>query len=421
MEKTASPVRSFINKSEILLKTDVMYLAKGSFWNILSQIIVSSSTLLLAIAFARFSSKETYGQYKYILSIANILGTFTLTGFGTAVVQAVSGGHEGTLRYAFWKNIQWSIPFFLGCLGTSIYYFVNANTSFGVAFLFIGSLSPFISSTNLYNAYLSAKKDFKRSAIYYNIIGNLFPALCIFVTIFLTQKPLMLVIVYFVSNALIGIILYKRVVDLYKPNDSVDSGALSYTKHLSFLGVLGSLADNIDQILVFHYIGAAQLAVYNFAIAIPSQVKGPLKGLSGLMFPKFVEREEKDIKAGIRNKYLLLFLASICIIVAYIFAAPYVFKFLFPKYSSSIFYSQLFSISLLWMVSIPAETYFVAKKKIKEQYIINILDASIQIVLFYLGVLWYGILGLIIAQIVTKITQGIVRMIVYEVTSKKHT
>ena len=45
-------------------KTDVVYAASGSFWNTLSQVILSFSSFLLAIAFAHFVSKEAYEQHE---------------------------------------------------------------------------------------------------------------------------------------------------------------------------------------------------------------------------------------------------------------------------------------------------------------------------------------------------------------------
>ncbi len=191
-------------------KIDMIYLARGSFWSTMSQIVVSLSSLGLAIAFAHFVSKEAYGQYKYILSIASILGTFTLSGLGLATVQSVSRGFEGTLKYAFWQNIKWSILFFLGAMGTSIYYFTHANFTLGLSLLVIGCLWPFFTSTNFYSSYLTAKKDFRRNAIYFDIIGNLFPYVCLFLTMVITSNPLWLVITYVVSNLFIGSILYAR-------------------------------------------------------------------------------------------------------------------------------------------------------------------------------------------------------------------
>jgi O-antigen/teichoic acid export membrane protein len=410
---------NWIRWLEQYTKTDMVYLAKGGFWSILSQSVASLLTFGLAISFAHFVSKEVYGQYKYVLSIASIMGAFTLTGLNTAVLQSTTRGFDGTLNYAFWQNIKWSILFFLISLGASVYYFVNGNKFLGISMLFVGSFFPILKSTNLYNAYLVAKKDFKRSAIYFSIIGNVFPTTCLFLGLLITKNPLWLVIIYLVSNTLIGIILYVRTLSVYKPNNKIDSGALSYSKHLSFIDILATIADNIDQILIFHYIGAAQLAIYNFATAIPSQIKGPLKGLAGLIFPKFAERTDKEIRGGMKNKMILLFFGAILLIGSYVLLAPYIFHIFFPKYTDSIFYSQIFSISLLWIISIPADAYLMVKKKIKEQYIGNILSSLIQILLLTFGIIWWGLLGLIVAQVTTKLVWSIVSIILYEKSSKQ--
>ncbi len=421
-----SNMGSLKNKSHNLLrwlerytKTDMVYLARGGFWAILSQIVASLSTFFLAIAFAHFISKETYGEYKYILSIGSIISAFTLSGLNTAVLQSSSRGFEGTLNYAFWENIRWSILFFLLALGISVYYFVNGNLLLGSGLLVVGSFSPFLKSTNLYNAYLVSKKDFRRSSIYFSIIGNLFPAISLLVTLFLTDNPLWLVTVYFASNTVIGVILYLETLKIYRPNKKIDPEALSYSKHLSFMDILSVIADNIDQIFVFHYIGAAQLAIYNFAIAIPSQIKGPLKGLAGLIFPKFVERSDREIRSGMKNKMILLFIGSLLAIGAYTLAAPYIFHIFFPKYEDSIFYSQIFSLSLLWIVAIPADSYLLAKKKIKEQYTLNIVGSLIQIAILAFGVIKGGILGLVLAQVITKLIWSVMSMVLYEKSSKK--
>jgi len=419
MEKLKNKVVATLRWSEKYTKTDMLYLFKGGFWGIFSQIVVSVSTFLLAISFAHFISKEAYGEYKYILSLASILGAFTLTGLGTAVARSVTQEYEGTLNDTFWKNIRWSVLFMLIALSTSVYYFVNGNNSIGTAMLVVGSFSPFFNSTNLYNAYLIAKKDFKRSAIYFGIVGNLFPSLCIFVAILLTNKPLWLITTYFVSNTLIGIILYTRVIKIYKPNNKVDPEALGYSKHLSIMNILLVVANNVDQVLVFHYIGAAGVAVYNFAIAIPDQIKGPMKSLSSLIFPKFTEREDAEIRSGMKNKIVLLFCASVIMIGIYIILAPYIFHIFFPKYLDSIFYSQILSLSLLGMASIPAETYLSAKKKIKEQYAVNVLVSITQIIITFLFIFYLGLIGTVAAKVITRLLFSLMNVALYEKASKQ--
>jgi O-antigen/teichoic acid export membrane protein len=156
----------YLRWTERFLKTDMVYVAKNGFWLTIGQGSSSLVSLLLAIAFAHFISKEAYGNYKYILSLGSMFGMFSLTGIGTSLVRSVAKGYDGTLRFDFWLNIRWSVLVFLGSLLSSIYYFSNDNYTLGASFLIIGSLSPFMTSASLHGAFLSGKKDFKRSSLY---------------------------------------------------------------------------------------------------------------------------------------------------------------------------------------------------------------------------------------------------------------
>lgn len=419
MEKIREKAISILKWSEKYTKTDMVYLAKGGFWGIVSQICLMFMTFGLAIAFAHLVPKETYGQYKYVLSIISLLGTVTLTGLGTAVMQSVSRGYEGTIEYAFWKNIKWSILFFSGAGIISIYYFLHQNFTLGISMLIVGCLWPFFNSTNLYSTLLVAKKDFRRLTIYFDIIGNLVPYLALFTTMFFTTNPLWFVMVYIISNTLIGLILYKRIISIYKPNKNIDPEMMSYSKHLSFVGVIAGIAGSLDQILVFHYIGATELAIYNFAMAIPDQIKGPIKSLTNMIFPKIAEKNDKEIREGMNHKMMVLFVLGICLTVGYIIIAPFIFHTFFPKYSESIFYSQIFSLSFLWITSLPASTYLDAKKKIKEIYFSNIFGSSLQIIILFVSVIQWGLFGLVLARVITRLMWSTMSIVLYNNASKE--
>jgi O-antigen/teichoic acid export membrane protein len=73
------------------------------------------------------------------------------------------------------------------------------------------------------------------------------------------------------------------------------------------------------------------------------------------------------------------------------------------------------------MVSIPSEAYLVVKKKIKEQYMQNIFGSIIQIVLLFIGIIWGGLLGLIIARVITKLIWGVISIYFYEKSSREVT
>ena len=93
------PVRA-LRWSQKYTKTDMLYLASGSFWYVAGQVITSLSTLALAVAFANLVSPEVYGTYKYVLSLAGIFSIASLPGISTAIARAVARGNESVIHAA---------------------------------------------------------------------------------------------------------------------------------------------------------------------------------------------------------------------------------------------------------------------------------------------------------------------------------
>src|SRR3989344_8728279 len=104
-------------------KTDMVYLTVGGFWLILGKIVFNISGFLLIIAFANLLSKEAYGTYQYVLSVASILAIPTLSGMNSAIVRAVAQGYEGSFLPAIKTQIQWGILGGLASLGGAGGYF----------------------------------------------------------------------------------------------------------------------------------------------------------------------------------------------------------------------------------------------------------------------------------------------------------
>src|SRR3989344_3749954 len=100
------------------------------------------------------------------------------------------------------------------------------------------------------------------------------------------------------------------------------------------MSVLNTVAGQIDKILLWQFLGPVQVATYAFAIAIPEQLKGPLKGMGGIVLPKFAAQSPEEILRSIPLLWRKLGLYAVglfCISAAYIVAAPYIFAFLFPQ------------------------------------------------------------------------------------------
>jgi O-antigen/teichoic acid export membrane protein len=400
--------------SEKYTKTDMVYLAHGGFWSSLAQLSTSIASFALAIVMSRYVPKEAYGTYKYIFSFVGILSAFSLSGLGTAVLQSAATGHDGAMRQGFRENLRWSILIFLGALGGAAYYFATDNSAVAFGILVAGCTAPFLTCANLAGSFLAGKKDFRRQALYFGLWGSGIPIISLIVTALLTDNPLWFVAVYSLTNVSSSLYFYARTARIYRlEKGDTDAGMLSYAKHLSLIGILGGIAGNIDQILIFHYVGAAELAIYNFATAILDQLQGPLKTLGFMFQARFARQSSENIKSSMHNKMLLLFIFITVVILAYIPLAPFIYRVFFPGYVEAIPFSQIYALSLFSTFFIPASAYLVAKRKIREQYIFNIGSYMLTIIIMFFGVVGWGLWGLIWARVIIRMGNGLLGYGVY--------
>jgi len=397
-------IYNLLRWSEKYTKTDMVYLARGGFWLGFGQIISTASVFLLAIAFANLLPKETYGIYKYALSLAEILTALTLTGMNTAVAQAVARGFEGTLKKSFWIQLKWSALMLFAAAAGSIYYFLRGNKVLGLTLIIIGIFSPILNSANTYNAFLNGKKEFK-SLAKYSVISSIVWVTTIFFTLILTKNPVWLVFAYLISTTGTSVFFYIYSIKKIKPNKKIDSDSISYGKHLSLINVFGSVAWCLDNILVFHYLGPASLAIYSFATAPVEQIKGLLKNNApALAMPKIVPHSLEETNTIIRKRLFQLILAGALIATIYIILIPYFFKIFFPKYLGSIFFSRLYGINIAFMPIIYLLTAVINAKLIhmpkKWLYQSAIMAQIILIASLLLLTPLLGITGVIISKII---------------------
>lgn len=388
----------FLRWSEQYTKTDMVYLVRGSFWTYASFIVTNLFAFGLSIAFAHFLPKEIYGTYQFILSIGAILTAFTLTGMNNAVIQAVARGHEGALRKSLPTQLTYNLISFATAIGVAVYYFMQGNTEIGLGVILIGFLIPIFQAFNTYTAYISGKKDFQEGFIV-GVISTVAYNIVMFVSLYFVKDPVWLVTINFAINAIVAIALYAKTLRKYHPNDSVDPTTNNYGKHLSLAGIVSVVAGQIDNLLVFHYLGTVQLAIYAFASTIPERLSSVIKNISLMAFPKLSARSDSEIKDSILGKSLRLGGLSAIIAILYIVVAPIVFGLFFPKYLDSILYSEGYAIALIFMAlpSLPV-TALTAMQAKKEIYIYNVVNPIFGIAVMVIFTAKYGIWGLIIAK-----------------------
>ncbi len=390
-------LRSF----EHFTKTDNVYLAKNGTLLICTQAVSVLNGFVLYILISHFLTKEIYGQYKYFLSLFSLFSLTTFTGMEVAVLRAVAQGNDGAVEAGFKRKLMGgAIGSLLSCLAAA-YYTYNGRADLALALIMMAIFAPWIYAANVYSSAFSGKKKFS-SYTKINIATTLLAFVFMAIAFITVRNPVWLFLAFLVtsSTSLIAYYIARQTLT----NTNIGKDTFSFGTHLTKLDILGTIANNIDGILIFHFLGATSLAIYTFAIIPVEQMKGFLKSVQSIAMPKFSINSIAHTRTTIQRKIKLFMLGIAILMAVYILLAPSFFKFFFPAYTESILYSQVYCLSLIF--AMPASllvTLFMAKGLKKETTLFNVINYSIQIILLIFGAWLYGLWGAIAARTISRV------------------
>ena len=402
MQRLKLELHRLLRLSEQFTKTDMVYLAKGGFFLTLTQISSAIISLILTIAFANLIPKETYGTYRYMLSIYTLVAILALPGIDTAVTQSVSKGFDYSLIDGFKAKFKFSILGTLASFFFSAYYFVNDNTTLGTIFAIVAIALPFMESPTVLASFFNGKKLFPMWALM-DIASQIISASSMITAIFLTKNIFFMVIAYFLPLIVVRMGWYFWAKKKLVKNTDSDNRLFGYGKSLTIFQIMSRATASIDQIVLFHFLGPAQLAIFSLAQAIPNRIQSLLKITGTLAFPKFAERDSKEIAKTLPRKLFLLVPIIILGCVLYVFIAPYLFTYIFPKYYESLLYSQVLVFYTLSAISYPFSSYLLAHKKMKENYILSFTGIAVKIIVLIALVPVIGIWGAIVSILTSSL------------------
>lgn len=405
MQKLKLKARDILRRSEKYTKTDMVYLAKGGSWFGLGTALSWVISFGTALAFANLIPKETFGAYQYVLSIIGIFGIMTLTGMNTAISRAAARGKDGSLFEALKEKIKWGLLGGLGAIFLGAYYLLKENPMLGWAFIIAGILIPFWETPGIYISYAQGKKRFDISSVY-DVGAQLLAAIAVIIALYVSKNLIVILTSYLLGWGLSRTLLFYITVRKLPPNKERDPDTISYGKHLTVMSAVSKISVNIDTVLLWHLVGPASVAAYIFAQALPLRVAGLAKMADRLAFPKMAIQDMATIQKTLLHKVLLMCAAAALAAIAYIIAAPYLFKLFFPKYIDVVPLTQLLSLLIvlqpLGLFLNPLTSH--AKKKLL--YVYNLGLPMFRIAIFLLLIPYFGLMGAVIALILVKAFDG---------------
>lgn len=384
--------------------TDLGYVARGGFWLTLGQIATSLSAFLLSIAFANLLPKETYGLYRYVLSVASILAIPTLAGLNTALVQAVARGYEGSFVPALKTKLRWGVLGALASIAVGGWYWLAGNPTLTFAFLIAAPFIPLMESLVLYDSFLAGKQAFRRASTW-RVLAHVGAVGTLVVTLFLTKNLLLVLLAYFASWTILRAFFLFLTVRRLPPTTAQDPETIRYGKQLSVLNVFNVLGGYADRLLIFHLLGPVEVAVYSFAIAPPEQIKSLLKSAETLALPRFAKESDATLASRVWKSVFLFGALLLGGTILYILLAPFLYRLVFPQYLEAVRFSQIFAISILALVLFLPTSALEAKRKTKELSFLTIVTAIIEVLALVVLITLFGLLGAIVARVLTRFFQ----------------
>ncbi len=373
----------------------------GTLWLFSGQILGSIASLTLTVLMANTLSEEQFGTYKYLLTILGVIGIVSLTGLITSSTRAVAQGFEGSVKRSIVIALRHSwIMLVVGGI-ISGYYLIQGNLTIGLGVLVATLASPFLTSLPLYLAIVNGRHDHKTFSLL-NIAINIIPVIVTSGGLFFSKNILLLFLLFIGSQLLLHLALYKFVYYKYKPNTKDDPTSHHYGKHLSAMNILGGISYQLDKLVVWHFLGPAQLALYTLAIAPAQQLRYLNKIITTISLPRFSKQPLSKLKRYMLPKLLVIFAGSIILVAGYLFIAPFIFNYFVPEYTDAIIYSQIFSVIILFFPASLLQEALKAQAQQKALYVVQTIIPSTKIALLLVLTPVWGIYGVLASMFVCE-------------------
>jgi len=385
-----------INEYGKRYQIDLAYAIKNEFWVYLRLGISLIIGLAVSVAFTRLAPKEVFGQYNFIMAILAIASIISIPGLNNAVLRSTARGNEGNYKQAVKIKILWSLLGIPALLGVGAYYYYYNIQIIGIGLMMSSIFFPFIHALNTWDSFLIGKKRFDLTARYGSTQVAI-NAAAIIIILFLNANHLVLILAtYFITNSSLACLLYRRSLK-YIENDVKDNECKRYGYFLTTANIIGTLAKNIDKILIGTLLGAPELAIYAIAIIIPTRIKDVLKKVWGPFAPKLAQDEITMGQVQQKTKKLILPLALIALggsLLYWLFIDDIMLLLFGTKYVEAGIYSKM--LLLMILASVPnvfLGVFTIVKKKTRSIVLVYHIFPFLKLLIMSGFIYQWGILG----------------------------
>jgi O-antigen/teichoic acid export membrane protein len=252
-------------------------------------------TLLLGLAstvvWTRWMPAETFGQYKVVLGVISIAGTFCLLGIGQVALMSAASKADGNLPRLIRSKLLANVGGALLILAAAGYYSLFRPDSGALVGGLVAAaiIFPIYNSSELWLSWLNGKGKFGSLAAGRLTTSGLALCAALLIVLFHINEVWLVVLLFLALPSVQNVLMLRRAVSL-KGNDEHNESLMRLGRHTSFALIFVSLL-SLDVVLLEHFHKAEEVALYVVALAFPEQVKGLFSIIGQVIAPKIFANE----------------------------------------------------------------------------------------------------------------------------------
>jgi O-antigen/teichoic acid export membrane protein len=388
-------------------------LGRNSLLSIADQILAIGMNFLLSILFARYLGAEALGQYTLGLAIVGILSVFSNFGISTIMSREIAKSFKKAKLYlgnALGIKLFISFPLLIIFTIFTVYIF---GYSYDTAYIivFIAIYNTFISSiTYIGSALVSLHRNDVLLKI--NTINKAISLVGAFILLSIDYKLIELLYIFIFISSILFLYAISQV-KIIVPNFKILFNKRFNKTYilLSFPLVMASAAEfinlKIDTVFIGSMMNEISVGYYSASYNLLMAATLIPLALTKVYFPNFIDYYKDDkLKAfGLLKRYNFYFIVySILVGIIFYFLAPYIINLIYgDEFNSSIEVLQYLSFALIVLTLNRLYNYTLLAMKQNSYYFnITFFGMCINLILNYILILKYGILGAVFTTIVTE-------------------
>lgn len=402
-----------IKEESKILKFDKV-IFNNSIYTIIGLLISYTVSLITSVIITRFVSKEIYGNYRFIISVFAIFSIFTIPGLRTGLFKSISQNYDGTYN----KSLRFSLKFsIIGIISLIIFGLILSfndkfenNFETGITIIICGLFISLFYSLDLWQFLLKGKERFKAFVVQNALISIIHLGLVILLLIvFDFYNVFLLIILYITVKSALNVIFSIRS-QKYINNKNLDPNWKKQGLSLTILDLSALIFSSSDSVIMGIFLPLESIAIFSITLLIGNGIIIVIKSMIEVWVPR-IYRHKSDLT--IKNMFFIFLISFIVpFLLGFIIHLPILFLYT-SKYESVILFTQIY----IYIIPFHVFNTFLILYLIKHNYnkelnISKIITILLTLLLSFILIPIYGIMGAIISSFSFFVIQDISYIII---------